>query len=51
MARPIEATPALNREESIEFLRNMVRTQNRKKPTKIEQWYIDMIKANWGHKK
>lgn len=50
MARPIDATPVLNREESIEFLKEMVKAQNRKKPTKIEQWYIDMIKANRGPK-
>ena len=51
MVRPIEATPTLNREESIKFLRNMIKVQNRKKPTKIEKFYIDCIRANWGPKK
>ena len=43
MAKPIKATPSLNKEESEEFIREMVKTEKQTKPTKTEQFFIDAI--------
>lgn len=51
MAKPIPATPVLGREDSIKLIEAMIRNERRKKPTKIEKFYIDAIRANWGPKK
>ncbi|NQU79074.1 hypothetical protein HQ545_04870 [Candidatus Woesearchaeota archaeon] len=46
MVQFIEATPALNAEESVELLKRMQRVERRKNPTKGEQFYIDAIREN-----
>ena len=51
MAKPIPATPVLGKDDSLRLIENMIKNERRKKPTKIEQFYIDAIRANWGPKK
>ncbi len=48
MAEPISATPTLNLEESIRLVKNMIRTEKRKKPTKFEK---EVIKEIFGKHK
>ncbi len=43
MAKPINATPSLNLEESIRFVKNMIKTENRKKLTKFEKEVVKAI--------
>ncbi len=46
MAKPISATPTLNLEESIRLVKNMIKTEKRKRPTKFEKEIIKMIRES-----
>lgn len=43
MAKPIRATPSLNLFESERFIENMKKVEKRRKPNKIEEFFISQI--------
>ena len=46
MAKPIRATPKLNKKESEEFILNMIKVEKSRKPNKHEKFFIDAICSN-----
>ena len=46
MAKPIRATPTLNKKEAHDFVINMIEVEQRKSPSKTEKLFIESICSN-----
>ncbi len=48
MAKPIRATPTLNKKESNDFIKRMIEVEKRRS-NNIEQFFTDAISSNTKH--